>query len=87
MQSFKKWVGGFENFVSDKGKVTPGKYKAYGLKRSTNLWKEAKTGICLWMLRFGISPVDSSMQKQKELGLNKDTTLQPAKSEGEKLRE
>ena len=87
MQTFQKWVKDFEMFVHGKGRVTPGKYRAYGYKSPTNLWKEAKTGIRSWMLRLGITPADSSPQKQKELGLNKDTTLKPRKSEGEKLRE
>lgn len=30
---------------------------------------------------------NSSVQIQKELGLNQDTTLNPSKSEGQKLRE
>lgn len=87
MNSFGKWVADFETFVRGKGKVTPGKWRAFGYKAPTNLWKEAKTGIRAWMLRFGITPNNSSPQKQKELGLNKDITLKPAKSEGEKLRE
>ncbi len=87
MSSFAGWVKGFQDFAGNKGKITPGRYRAYGYKRPTNLWKEAKTGIRSWMLRFGITPENSSVEKQKELGLNKDTTLHPAKSEGEKLRE
>ena len=87
MQTFSNWVSDFKNFVENKGKITPGKYRAYGYKPPTNLWKEAKTGIRSWMLRFGITPENSSPEKQKELGLNKDTTLHPSKSEGEKLRE
>ena len=87
MQTFQAWVKHFETFVQQKGKVEPGPYRAYGYKKPTNLWKEAQTGIRSWMLRFGITPENSSNQKQKELGLNKDTTLRPSKSEGEKLRE
>ncbi|MEJ7739673.1 MAG: NAD(P)H-dependent oxidoreductase [Chitinophagaceae bacterium] len=87
MQAFQKWVKDFEDFVRTKGKVKPGKWRAYGYKPPTNLWKEAKTGIRSWMLRFGITPENSSPEKQKELGLNNDTTLTPSKSEGEKLRE
>jgi len=87
MLSFQKWVDSFSAFVNSKGQVTPGKYRAYDYKKPTNLWKEAKTGIRSWMLRFGITPENSSVEKQKELGLNNDTTLHPAKSEGEKLRE
>jgi hypothetical protein len=39
------------------------------------------------MLRFGITPDNSSPKKQKELQLNRDTTFRPSKSEGDKLRE
>jgi len=87
MKTFQIWVNNFEEFVQSKGKVTPGKWRAYGFKASTNLWKEAKTGIRSWMLRFGITPENSSPEKQKQLGLNMDSTLRPEKSEGEKLRE
>jgi multimeric flavodoxin WrbA len=87
MKTFQNWVNNFEEFVQSKGKVTPGKWRAYGFKASTNLWKEAKTGIRSWMLRFGITPENSSPEKQKQLGLNMDSTLRPEKSEGEKLRE
>lgn len=86
MQTFGTWVKNFEDFVREKGKVKPGKWRAYGFSPSTNLWKEAKTGIRSWMLRLGITPDNSSPEKQKELGLNHDITLRPAKSEGEKLR-
>lgn len=87
MQTFNDWVKEFETFVTKKGKVTPGKWRAYGYKAPTNLWKEAKTGIRSWMLRLGITPENSSPEIQKQLGLNKDTTLMPSKTEGEKLRE
>ena len=87
MQAFQTWVDNFKIFIKDKGKVTPGKWRAYGYKPPTNLWQEAKTGIRSWMLRFGVTPENSSPEKQKDLELNKDTTLFPKKSEGEKLRE
>lgn len=87
MQRFEAWVKNFGAFVNHKGKVEPGKYRAYGFRKPTSLWKEAKTGIRAWMLRFGITPENSSAEKQAELGLNRDLTLHPAKSEGEKLRE
>lgn len=56
MTTFQQWVKDFEVFVGAKGKVQPGKYRAYGHKKPVNLWKEAKTGIRSWMLRFGITP-------------------------------
>ena len=36
---------------------------------------------------FGRAPEKSSPAEQERLGLNRDATLRPAKSEGEKLRE
>ena len=87
MQTFNNWVKDFEIFVTKKGKVTPGKWRAYGYKAPSNLWKEAKTGIRSWMLRLGITPENSSPEIQQQLELNKDTTLIPSKTEGEKLRE
>jgi len=87
MQTFNKWVSDFEIFVAKKGKVPPGKWRAYDYKPPSNLIKEAKTGIRSWMLRFGKTPENSSPEMQKEMGLNMDTTLHPKKSEGEKLRD
>lgn len=87
MNGFAQWVSDFESFVREKGKVKPGKYRAYGYKPPFHPIKELVTGIRSWKLRFGITPEDSSVRKQKELNLNKDTTLHPGKSEGEKLRE
>lgn len=87
MQKFNTWVSDFESFVTEKGKVMPGKWRAYGYKPPTNLWQAAKTGIRGWMLRLGVTPENSSPEIQKEMGSNKDTTLHPQKSEGDKLRE
>ena len=65
MKTFDQWVADFEVFVRQKGKVQPGRFRAYGFKNRTNLWKEAKTGIRSWMLRFGITPADSSPKNKK----------------------
>ncbi|MDQ6813797.1 MAG: hypothetical protein M3040_08675, partial [Bacteroidota bacterium] len=86
MNGFDEWVSDFETFVGAKGKVKPGKYRAYGFKPPINLLRELKTGIRSWKLRFGITPPDSSAEQQKKLGLNKDKTLHPGESEGKKLR-
>lgn len=87
MTTFDKWVTDFEHFVREKGNVPPGKWRAYGYEPQTNLIDEAMTGIRSWKLRFGLTPTNSSVREQKEEDLNKDTTLSPKKSEGEKLRE
>ncbi len=86
-RDFDEWTDKFAAFVADKGKVEPGKHRAYDYKAPGHLkedlkakWREIKTGL-------GYPPKGSSPAKQEELGLNEDLTLTPKKSEGEKLRE
>ncbi|MDQ6903126.1 MAG: NAD(P)H-dependent oxidoreductase [Bacteroidota bacterium] len=86
MGKFENWVKEFETFVSAKGKVTPGKYRAYGFKQPPHLWNEIKTGLRAFKLRFGKAPSGSSNAKQIALNLNRDATFNPKKTEGEKLR-
>jgi hypothetical protein len=87
MATFGQWVHDFIGFVHQKGKVPPNKYRAYGYEKPKNLLKELQTGIRSWKLRFGMAPKGSSPWEQKMLKLNQDTTLQPKKGEGQKLRE
>jgi len=77
----------FAGFVGAKGKVEPGRYRAYGYEAPGHFnadlkakWREIRTGL-------GIPPRGSSPAQQQKLDLNKDATLRPKKSEGEKLRE
>lgn len=86
MKSFDRWVQDFSDFVIVKGKVNPGKWRAYGYKKPFNPIEEIKTGIRSWKLRFGKPPENSSPSKQRQLDLNKDITLNPKKGEGKKLR-
>jgi hypothetical protein len=86
-EPFDEWTDQFAQFVTKKGKVKPGKFRAYGYKAPRHIledlklkWREIKMGL-------GYPPKGSSPAKQEELGLNKDETLSPRKSEGEKLRE
>jgi hypothetical protein len=86
MIKFENWVRQFEKFVEAKGKVLPGKYRAYGYQQPAHFWSEIKTGLRAWWLRFGKAPENSSPEKQQQLKLNRNTTLHPARTEGEKLR-
>jgi len=87
MDAFNTWVDSTIKFVSKKGKVQPGKYRAFGFKAHTNLWDELMSGLRAFKLRFGKAPDNSSPEKQLKLNLNQDTTLNPKKFEGEKLRD
>lgn len=84
---FDRWCEEFASFVGAKGKVEPGTYRAYGYEAPGHLkadlkakWREIRTGL-------GYPPRGSSAHQQQKLDLNKDATLRPKKSEGEKLRE
>jgi hypothetical protein len=87
MHSFDNWTNDFAGFVQHKGKVVPGRYRAYGYMPPFVPIQELKTGIRSWKLRFGRSPKYSSPWIQMKEGLNKDVTWNPAKGEGKKLRE
>jgi hypothetical protein len=84
---FDAWTDRFATFVRAKGKIEPGRYRAYGYEAPGHLaedlklkWREIKIGL-------GHPPEGSSPADQEELNLNRDETLTPKKSEGEKLRE
>jgi hypothetical protein len=86
MNSFYDWVKHFAEFVAYKGKVQPGKYRAYGYEPPSHFLNEIKGGIRAFKLRLGITPNDSSPEAQKELGLSKDTTFYPKEYDGKRLR-
>jgi NADPH-dependent FMN reductase len=86
-QDFDEWTDRFAAFVRRKGKVEPGKYRAYGYEAPGHLLKDLKLKWREVKIGMGHPPEGSSPAKQEELDLNKDETLRPSKSEGEKLRE
>lgn len=87
MASFATWVNNFENFVRQKGKIRPNKYRAYGYKAPGHTWANVQDGIRYFRMMAGKAPKGSSPQIQQELDLNKDATWHTKKGEGEKLRD
>ncbi len=86
MQAFDRWADDFAVFVADKGKVVPGKYRAFGHQPPGHLLRDAQL---LWRdvrMRAGAPLRGSSPARQQELGLNQDETWSPRESEGNKLR-
>jgi hypothetical protein len=74
---FDDWVSAFGEFVAAKGKVPPGKYRAFGHEapghRRADLklkWRELRMGV-------GQAPEGSSPRIQDDFGLNDDRTLRP----------
>lgn len=86
MTSFDNWVKEFSLFVKNKGKVEPGKYRAYGYEPPGHFLDEVKLGIRHVGMMIGLPPSDSSPAQQQEQGLNQDKTLHYKRSEGENLR-
>jgi multimeric flavodoxin WrbA len=84
---FDAWVEAFAAFVGAKGKVEPGKYRAYGYEAPGHLGADIKAKFREFRTGLGYPPAGSSPARQEELGLNEDLTLTPKKSEGEKLRD
>lgn len=87
MQLFDAWTIAFTDFVRTKGKVEPGRYRAYGFKAPLHHWADVQDGFRYLRMMAGKAPEGSSPQQQEDLGLNHDATWQTKKGEGEKLRE
>lgn len=77
---FDAWTEAFAEFVAQKGKVEPGKYRAYGYKPPGHLWADLKLKWREFRMGLGVPPAGSSPAKQQELGLNRDATLLPKES-------
>lgn len=87
LEEFDGWAERFSAFVRRKGKVDPGKYRAFGYKPPRHFFGDVKLAVRDVRMRLGHPPHGSSPDEQQKLGLNRDVTFHPTKSEGEKLRE
>ena len=87
MRAFDTWTDRFAAFVGAKGKVEPGRWRAYGYEAPGHRWADAKLAWRALLMRVGHAPRGSSPRAQEELGLNEDAVLNRHKSEGERLRE
>jgi hypothetical protein len=81
------WTDRFAQFVTSKGKVEPGKYRAFGYKPPGHFFADVRLAWRDIRMRFGSPRINSSPAKQQKLGLNRDVTKDPKKSEGERLRQ
>jgi len=87
MRAFDAWTDRFAAFVGAKGKVEPGRWRAYGYEPPGHRWADVKLAWRDVRMRVGRAPAGSSPRLQDELGLNQDVVLSRQKSEGERLRE
>ena len=87
MQRFDSWVRQFAGFAEQKGKVEPGRYRAYGFQAPGHFLANIQDGIRYLKLMTGRAPEGSSPRQQQEEGLNHNTGLHTKKTEREKLRD
>jgi hypothetical protein len=86
LRDFDAWTDAFAAFVAQKGKVEPGEYRAFGYKARGHHLADLKLKWRELRMSVGKAPAGSSPARQQALGLNRDATLRPKRSEGEKRR-
>lgn len=84
MRDFDAWTDRFSAFVAEKGKVPPGRFRAYGYEPPGHRIAEAKLAWRDLRMRFGLPPAGSSPAVQKAENLNRDVTLRPKASEADR---
>ena len=85
--AFDAWTDAFAEFVRLKGKVPPGRWRAYGYEPPGKKLPELRLAWRELRMRVGRPREGSSPGVQQEEGLNEDVTLRPKRTEGEKLRD
>jgi hypothetical protein len=86
LAAFDAWTDRFAAHVRRKGKVPPGKHRAYGYRPPPHRWAGLRLFWRDLRLRLGRPRPGSSPDLQQRLGLNRDVRLRPKKGEGERLR-
>jgi len=84
MDAFDEWTDRFAAFVRAKGKVTPGEYRAFGYQPPKHRWADTKLAWRSTRMSLGAAPAGSSPAEQEALGLNRDATFRPGRSERER---
>jgi len=87
LKAFDGWTATFAAHVAKKGKVQPGKYRAYGYRPPQHHRADLETKWRGLRMALGRPTPGSSPQFQQDLGLNRDATIHYKKGEGAKLRE
>jgi len=81
------WLSAFAEHVGAKGKITPGRFRAFGYEPPSHRWADAKLFWRSFQMARGHAPEGSSPAAQEERGLTDDANFAIKKTEGEKLRE
>jgi hypothetical protein len=80
LAEFDAWTDRFTTHVAAKGRVPPGRYRAFGHKPPGHRLRDVRLGWRDVRMRLGVPRKGSSPQKQQDAGLNQDRTLHPKRS-------
>jgi len=86
MRAFDDWTEAFATFVALKGRIPPGRWRAYGYEAPGHRWADMKLEWREIRMSPGRAPRGSSPAEQELLQLNDDATFHPERGEGEQLR-
>jgi hypothetical protein len=86
MRGFDAWIDRFAAFVERKGKVRPGKFRAFGYEAPAHRWADVKLTLRDRWMRLGKPPPGSSPEAQQDEGLNRDVRSDVKEGEGKRLR-
>ena len=87
LEAFDAWTDRFVAHVEAKGKVEPGRWRAYGYRAPSHRWADVKLKWRELRMGVGVPPAGSSPAAQQALGLNRDATLRPKRGERDRLRD
>jgi hypothetical protein len=79
--AFDRWCEAFASFVGAKGKVPPGRFRAFGYEPPAHRWADMKLTWRTARMRAGFPPHGSSPDIQQRENLNDDRTLRPKPGE------
>ncbi|HEX2099357.1 MAG TPA: hypothetical protein VHF69_01770, partial [Candidatus Synoicihabitans sp.] len=80
LAEFDAWTDAFTAYVAGKGKVPPGRYRAFDYKAPGHRLRDLRLGWRDVRMRLGVPRQGSSPQQQQAAGLNQDRTLHPKRS-------
>jgi hypothetical protein len=83
---FDAWVQNFTDVVAAKGAVPPGRYRAFGYRPPGKFWPDLRLKWREMRMSMGLPRRRSSPARQQHLGINRDATFHPKRTEGERLR-
>jgi hypothetical protein len=87
LSAFDEWVEAFTRHVAAKGRVEPGKYRAYGYEPPSHVVADAKTKWRGLRMVLGIPVPGTSPARQQAQGINREESVFYKEGEGSKLRE